>query len=101
MASADYQGTLWILLWRFVFRHFLCSLPKLQENHPDYLIRLCLRYGNLEEALEHTLRMVRNVSILNVTSVRPLDVDHNCLSLLRLGAIHHLLNRHARGCLTL
>ncbi|OSX60529.1 hypothetical protein POSPLADRAFT_1066767 [Postia placenta MAD-698-R-SB12] len=31
----------------------------LEVQHPEYLIRTCLRYDNLESALEHTLSLVR------------------------------------------
>ncbi|KAI5124761.1 hypothetical protein M0805_005395 [Coniferiporia weirii] len=35
-------------------------LQIVEKQHPDHLIRACLRYGNVEEALEHTLRMVQS-----------------------------------------
>jgi nuclear pore complex protein Nup160 len=35
-----------------------------QEHHPEYLIRACLRYELYEEALEYTLRLVREVCAL-------------------------------------
>lgn len=35
---------------------------RMQVQHPEYLIRTCLRYDNLESALEHTLSLVRKVS---------------------------------------
>ncbi|THH12327.1 hypothetical protein EW145_g80 [Phellinidium pouzarii] len=41
-------------------------LKTIEEHHPDHLIRACLRYGNLEGALENTLKMVRTVSISNI-----------------------------------
>ncbi|KAF8227965.1 hypothetical protein L208DRAFT_1490549 [Tricholoma matsutake] len=31
----------------------------LQDHHPEYLIRVCLRYENFEQAIEHTLSLMR------------------------------------------
>ena len=35
----------------------------IQTHHPDYLIRLYLRYGKSAEALDQTLKLVRKVRV--------------------------------------
>ncbi|KAJ3777455.1 nucleoporin Nup120/160-domain-containing protein [Lentinula raphanica] len=33
----------------------------LEEYHPEYIIRINLRYGNLEQAVDHTLSLIRKI----------------------------------------
>jgi nuclear pore complex protein Nup160 len=44
---------------RYPHRH---SNLILQEHHHDYLIRVSLRFGNLEQAIDYTLSLVRKVN---------------------------------------
>jgi len=37
-------------------------LQRIEEDHAEHLIRTCLRYGHLEDALDHTLRLVRKAT---------------------------------------
>jgi len=38
-------------------------MQRIEELHPEHLIRTCLRYGLLEEALDCTLRLVRKTTL--------------------------------------
>ena len=57
----------WLVAFFLVSVGVLCPIEakspnKLeQEKQPDYLVRLCLKYNRLQEALQYSIRMVKEV----------------------------------------
>ena len=49
---------------RILFGRVFVAYWYAKGYHPEHLIRSFLRYGNLEAAVEYTLKMVRQVSSL-------------------------------------